>query len=494
MPGLTLIFVHGWSVTNLDTYGKLPARLTSEAAKAGIGLSVQHVFLSRYISFHDEVRLPDISRAFQTAITEQLSADSTFICITHSTGGPVIRDWWDRYCKGKRPKLRMSHLIMLAPANFGSALARLGKGTLSRLKSWWSGIEPGLGVLDWLTLGSTGSRELNMSWIDSDGSQINPSGFYPFVLTGQTIDRQLYDAVNSYTGESGSDGVVRVAAANLNATYVRLAQPKPYRNTAGKLVAEELAIDRAVDAPRTAMRVVAGKAHSGKDIGIMNSVGANDTKSADTVAAILDCIRVGSKKDYEALTEQFDADTARVQLAEKVEIEKRMLLTDRYFIHDRYTMIVFRIMDSEGYPITDFDLMFTADVDNNPNMLPEGFLLDRQLNRLEPNVLTFYLNYDLLTGSEEVLAADGKVLRPKTVGITKLGIRIRPRPDTGFVRYLECRYTATAELFSQALKPNSTTMIDIVMQRIVDKEVLRLETKLDPKNFANVRPSGDFVE
>ena len=48
----------------------------------------------------------------------------------------------------------MSHLIMLAPANYGSALAQLGKQRLSRIKSWFEGVEPGQGVLDWLELGS----------------------------------------------------------------------------------------------------------------------------------------------------------------------------------------------------------------------------------------------------------------------------------------------------------------------------------------------------
>jgi len=38
------------------------------------------------------------------------------------------------------------------------------------------------------------------------------------------IDRKLYDHLNSYTGEKGSDGVVRAAAANLNFGLVELKQ------------------------------------------------------------------------------------------------------------------------------------------------------------------------------------------------------------------------------------------------------------------------------
>lgn len=493
MAAITLVFVHGWSVTNLDTYGGLPARLKAEAAKSGVDIDIKDIFLGRYISFHDSVRLPDISRAFQTAVADQLAGVTDFMCITHSTGGPVIRDWWSRYCKGRRPSPHLSHLIMLAPANFGSALAVLGKGTLSRLKSWWNGIEPGQGVLDWLSLGSAEAWALNAEWIQSDGSQINPSGFFPFVLTGQSIDRKLYDAVNSYTGETGSDGVVRTAAASLNATYIELTQPVPVIDASGNFTAAELEIGQRATAPPVPLRVISGKSHSGTAMGIMASVGANDLKSMETVNAILECMAVKTKRDYTALVDKFATDTERVQAVEQVETEGRLLLTDRHFIHDRYTMLIFRLTDSEGYPIRDFDLMLTAGADSNPNHLPEGFLADRQQNKSNPNIVTFYLNYDLLVGSAPVLAPDGSQLRPATVGIDMLGVLIKPRPDSGFVRYLPCKYTASQELFRQALSPNSTTMIDIVMQRLVDKEVFRLETKLGAMSFANIKPSNTIV-
>ncbi len=44
------------------------------------------------------------------------------------------------------------------------------------------------------------------------------------MLTGQSIDRSFYDNLNSYTDEAGSDGVVRVAAANMNYGLIRLEQ------------------------------------------------------------------------------------------------------------------------------------------------------------------------------------------------------------------------------------------------------------------------------
>lgn len=128
-----VVFVHGWSVRSTDTYGRLPDRLKSEATAAGLQIDVKHVYLSKYVSFRDEVRMEDIARAMEAAIASEqdiqsaVAAGSKLVLITHSTGGPVAREWWYRCCvKTKRP-CPMSHLIMLAPANFGSALAQLEK-------------------------------------------------------------------------------------------------------------------------------------------------------------------------------------------------------------------------------------------------------------------------------------------------------------------------------------------------------------------------------
>ena len=176
MKALRVIFVHGWSVTNTDTYGELPERLRAEAKKhPSIRLSMDHIHLSRYVSFRDEVRLDDLSRWFQAALERniKLPDGERFICITHSTGGPVIRDWWQRYYLDTGNPCPMSHLIMLAPANFGSALAQLGKGRLSDIKSMFQGVEPGTGVLDWLELGRS---KVSKSGLSRPSREWNSSG------------------------------------------------------------------------------------------------------------------------------------------------------------------------------------------------------------------------------------------------------------------------------------------------------------------------------
>lgn len=501
---MVLVFVHGWSVNHTNTYGGLPDRLRDAARAANIDITVKDIFLGKYISFHDEVRVRDISRAFKAAVEEQLSSvtknGGRFVCITHSTGGPVIRDWWSRYyyrIKGSGV-CPMSHLIQLAPANFGSALAQLGKGRLVRIKSWFEGTEPGQGVLDWLELGSNEAWDLNYEWINSDGSQINARGIFPFVLTGQYIDRAFYDNLNTYTGELGSDGVVRVAAANLNSTYIKLVQEKPRKISPGKYVADNLISETIKPAPKTAMRIISGKAHSGTTMGIMRSVKRtlHDKKSQELVYAIMACLSVNTKPQYDKLCDQFDQETNAVQQQEQVEVEKRIFLSDTYFIHDKYSMIIFRVQDDEDHPVTDFDITLTAGPKSDPNHLPKGFFIDRQRNSRNHDMVTYYINHEMMEGTDAVHNDEGEVIRPSSPGAKMLGFQIKARPDEGFVRYLPCEIRASKDILDRAMQPNRTTLVDIVLRRSVSKETFRLEKK-SPRtvasSFKKTKP-GDLID
>ncbi len=512
MNSKTVVFIHGWSVTNTDTYGELPRRLKLYAEQSGIDLRIEEIFLSKYISFRDEVQIKDISRAFDAAVEDQLSGllkkGERFICITHSTGGPVIRDWLHRYffnicpfeaiISKKREKCPLSHLIMLAPANHGSALAQLGKGRLSRIKTWFEGVEPGEGVLNWLELGSSEAFDLNMRWIVAGKENIKEFKIFPFVLTGQCIDRKLYDNLNAYTGELGSDGVVRIASANLNGLYVRMIQNKPKEVRKGVFAAKELSILPIKNAPLSAMRVISGKSHSGKDIGIMRSVklSSEDNNSTELLKSIVSCLKVQSNDEYESLCKRFEEETVSVQKLEMLETIDGLFSFRRHFIHDRYTMVIFRITDSENNPVTDFDLMLTAGEDSDPNKLPQGFFADRQLNKISKNIVTFYLNYDIMAGTDEVKANSGKIIRDRLPGAQALGFRINARPDDGFVRYLPCEAKATPAMLQQVLRPNATTLIDVVLQRVVYKNVFRMEKLTDvtkTESFRKAKPGEEVV-
>ena len=349
---MIVIFVHGWSVTNTDTYGELPRWLESQGASGGLEVEVGNIYLGRYVSFDDTVTVDDIARAFDQAVRDELAAKfkagEGFACITHSTGGPVVRKWMDLFYKDKLDKCPLSHLVMLAPANHGSALAQLGKSRLSRIKCFFDRVEPGQRVLDFLELGSDGSWQLNESWLDYD---CPADGVYPFVLTGQKIDRKLYDALNSYTGELGSDGVVRVTAANMNCGLLRLRQDG---DDGSKLV-----VDKMVRTKPMALGVLPGRAHSGEDIGIIRSVTMANAATHPTAQWVLRCLQVSSRIAYNALSVELDKLTAQTQEAEHEE-KVRALFGTRKYITSRYSMVVFKLVDDRGNQINDYDLLLTA--------------------------------------------------------------------------------------------------------------------------------------
>ncbi len=497
-----VVFIHGWSVRNTNTYGKLPERLQAEAAAQGLDIDVRHVYLGKYVSFRDEVRVADISRALEAAIAREsalqdaLRAGQRLAVITHSTGGPVARDWWHRYYVTQERPCPMSHLIMLAPANFGSALAQLGKGTVSRLKSWFQGVEPGQGVLDWLELGSEESWQLNASWVLQEPDWNRGGRVFPFVLTGQSIDRAVYDHVNSYTDEVGSDGVVRVAAANLNARYVRLVQAFDEQELAkGDWGATRLVAEVRQQAPRTALAVLPGLSHGGEKMGIMRSVKLRDAGKLQphpAVAAIVRCLAVGDDAGYAAACDAFDTLTAQTQADEKVEKVKQLFLIAREFRNPITTQLIVRLRDESGLAIDDFDFLLTAwDPDHakpalrtpNPNLLPPGFFIDRQRNRRARSTLTYYLNHEVVS--------DAKAL----------GVRIAPRPAPDptakkpsplFVHYVGSELAAKKSALLAEVRPNATLMLDIVMKRVVREGVFRLTQDFKAVDFTRSEP-GDVV-
>lgn len=443
---MKLLFVHGWSVTNTDTYGVLPDVLAKNYGDE-LDLDIEHISLGQYISFKDEVRMCDIVRAFDHAYKEKLEADEEFACITHSTGAPVIREWINTYYGATNIQaLKLKQLIMLAPANHGSALAQLGKARLGRVKAWFDGIEPGQGVLDWLELGSTEQWKLNSDWLTYQQT----NHFFPFVITGQSIDKKFYDHVNSYTAEQGTDGVVRVAAANLNYRKVTLLQnpnslllSKTPANI--KIESKELEIVGDIKKPlfETPLEVLPNTSHSQKNKGIMGSVTKANYAKKQVVSSIVECLKVKNNSDYTAVTNQMRARTEDVQSSGS---------------KAKYTMVTFRITDTQGMSVNDFDVLLLAGNDYMPDQLPKGFYVDHQKNKTNDNALTYYLNFSKLSKLK-----DGKI-----------GFRIRTRPEEGFVYYESAEFRSNDLNFTELFVENQTLLVNIVLNRCVSENTFVL--------------------
>ena len=487
---MIVLFVHGWSVRNTDTYGGLPRYLSTQAGPDGRPLDVANIFLGRYVSFDDVVTLDDISRAFEQALTDvlgdRLARGERIACITHSTGGPVVRNWMHQYHRRNLGRCPVSHLVMLAPANHGSALAQLGKGRLSRMKFFAQGVEPGQGVLDWLELGSDAAWALNEAWLDLDGVS---QGVFPFVLTGQAIDRAFYDALNAYTDEVGGDGVVRVASANLNFSFLGLSQDAQGHLVAGKSWRSK----------PTAMGVLPKASHSGDDLGIIRSVSPTGERPAGVVRKlalgsaahptaewVLRCLRVQDEAGYASVRSDLAALTARVQDEERVDVQETFL-GRRTHPNPRCTQVIVRLRDDRGAVLTDYDLLLTAGPAYSPDDLPPGFFVDRQRNSRNRGTLTYFLNWDALDDAQAGLrhpALQGRlgfriVARPQMPTPGATGRRAKP----GLAGYRELDYRSDLDALSRVLRPNETLMLDIQLRRLVDVAVFRADPGVTPRKL-----------
>ena len=458
---MRLVFVHGWDSDTLETYGELPDALVREAGNA-LSLKVEHIHLGRYMSFHDEVGLDDIARAFDHALRHDIpnneSGSLEFSCVTHSTGGPVVRTWIEMFYGGDRAdKLPLRHLVMLAPPNHGSALAQLGKGRLGRLKSWAFGKEPGVGVLNWLELGSDGQRKLNQAHVTN--SSVGKT-YFPFVLTGDSIDHQLYDYLNSYTDERGSDGVVRLASANLNFRMATLVQTDTPVSGNPEARALELRQGDPCVSPAVPFAIVPDSSHTGEAKGIQFSVRLGRPDRMPVVELVRKCLEVADAGAYSGLV-------ARGLPTPPAATPKANV-----------SMIVFEFRDDRGNAVTDYDMLLLAGPDFDPDKLPEGFFIDRQRNRLAPQRLVYFLDHD----------------RMSKVGGGLLGFRITARPDSGFAYYRPAEFRSTGLRFDTLLRANETLYVDVILRRFVDRETCRLEPASNPRDsFKGAKPSGELV-
>jgi hypothetical protein len=474
---MIVIFVHGWSVRHTNTYGELPQWLEHQSKNGKLDIQVGNIYLGHYISFDDTVTVDDIARAFDHAvrdeIADKLRDGERFACITHSAGGPIVRKWMDLYFKNNLAKCPLSHLIMLAPANHGSALAQLGKSRLGRIKSFFEGIEPGQHVLDWLELGSDMSWQLNESWLAYDCTAHN---IYAFVLTGQTVDRQLYDAVNSYTGEAGSDGVIRVAATNMNYSLLKLHQ----EGSNG----ESLVVAKMMRTQPMAFGVLPGCSHAGKNIGIIRSITMANADTHPTAIWVLRCLQVKNRNAYNTLAKELDKLTQETQQNEHIETVKT-LVYKRDFITNRYSMIIFRLIDDRGNHLVDYDLYLTAGPQFSELALPKGFFADRQRNLNNPGKLTYFLDYDIM---------EAGINTPKMQG--NLGFRIKAYPESSnqaLAYYKLLDFHSSLADINKIIHPNETVMVEIMLQRRVDSTVSRITNNLIPAKIS-VKPTGKRVD
>lgn len=192
------------------------------------GFAVQDIFLGDYISMDDDVRVEDVAKRMEAVVEALLASGrlkTPFDLVVHSTGALVARQWMvDRLAAGREVPVR--RFLMLAPANFGSKLAAVGKSMIGRLtKGLGNRLETGEEMLRALELASPYQWRLSQRDLLAAPGAADKAGPYrrdgvwPFVIIGT----RAYDSgAQQIINENGSDGTVRVCAGNINAVGVTI--------------------------------------------------------------------------------------------------------------------------------------------------------------------------------------------------------------------------------------------------------------------------------
>lgn len=221
MSNRRLVILHGWSDMG-ESFDALARHLTESMPETDISI----VSIGDYMSMNDDVRFDDLQLAMDRAWRDRKLPRAPYgvDAIVHSTGGLVIREWLDRnFAADKSP---IKHLVMLAPANFGSPLAHKGRSFLGRAVKGFFRRQEGQGLfnigthmLNGLELASPMTWDLAMRDRFGRGKgRYAPGRILCTVLIGNTG----YNGIRAIANEDGSDGTVRLSTANLNCDHVTI--------------------------------------------------------------------------------------------------------------------------------------------------------------------------------------------------------------------------------------------------------------------------------
>lgn len=198
----------------------------------------ENVFLLDYASMDDDASFLDFADKLNQEYEDKISHRFKRIDVAvHSTGSLIVRAWLALRAKrtekrGKKFFCPVDRLLMFAPANFGSDLAKLGQSFLGKVNSTFFNraskkkelLESGKVVLQGLEPASPFQWELSnidlveKSYLGGSGGNV----CYPFVFAAGEFYGGLQSRIVKNRKKPGTDGTVRICGTSLNARKCRV--------------------------------------------------------------------------------------------------------------------------------------------------------------------------------------------------------------------------------------------------------------------------------
>lgn len=481
-----ILLIHGYSSegkknTAKEIYDTLPDNLRAEFGRG----KIKELNLSRWISLNDGIALDDVSLAMDRALKARHTKllTSGFHVVIHSTGALVVRNWIRKFSPKPCP---IENLVHLAGAHFGSGLAHVGKGQLSR---WGRQIAAHTGsgklVLDELLFGSWKSIDLARHFLQPGNNMLTDYKVQEFCIIGSQIPTMLRPIPVRYVKEDSSDNTVRTSSGNLNFSHISVTpEPSAFNLSIAKLekLVDERQEGKTIEAShykvhyagistarqRVPFAIAYETAHFGGKIGIVSGT-ANRKKVMPLIRTAL--ATPHDPREYQKSVEAFDKATEKT-FKRAAKLSRSITAWNPQSQYEAHSQLIFRIRDQNGKGVKDFDITFKSKGKGAKRPKLESMIEDRRLNKNHPGTLTFYLRTQGFKSSKwkDLL----ETIRPVDVEITGT------EALSDDITYVPLRIRLTSEQVAAALHNFETTIIDIEMLRLPSHNVFKI-SKSQPK-------------
>jgi hypothetical protein len=477
-----IVLIHGYSTEGKDKtvdkiYGSLPAELGKLFGRS----NVKELNLSRWISLNDGIRLDDVSFAMNIALNEEYPhlLESGFHVIIHSTGALVVRNWIRKFSPKPCP---VKNLVHLAGANFGSGLAHVGQGQLSRWKnSLVQGTGVGTRILQELEFGSWKTLDLHLHFLKPGNDMYDDYQVQEFCIIGSQTLGFLRLVPIRYVKEDSSDNTVRTSASNLNFNYIPVTpNPKAYSLsvrwlkvlTRKRLDNKEIS-DRYYDydlnylsARRQTIPFALAyeTAHFGDDIGIVSGK-KNRTSVMPLIRTALNTPY--RRSAYQRAVERFN-NVKNKTLERAARLDNNLAEWNKQSQYERHSQLIFRIRDQFGNGVEHFDVTFkSTKMDKNQKRL-ERMIEDRHANTQDRGTIIFYLRtVNFIKRS--------KSWRDLLSNIAACDIEITgTEPESDDIAYVPLNMRLDSTQVKTILESFKTTIIDITLVRLPSNKVFEI--------------------
>ena len=418
----------------------------------------ENVYVLDYASMDDEATFKDFADKLDDDYTRIFNGERIDVAC-HSTGALVVRSWLALRWETQRQLNQLldcpvEHLLMFAPANFGSDLAKLGQSFLGKIRSTFFNsnrrpedfLESGKAVLQGLEPASPfqwGLSEYDL-WQDSYFNPKSQSNVicYPFIFAAGNNYGGAFEArILKNRAKPGTDGTVRICGTSLNSRKLMVSFD------GGKPVTWWY--------PETKFGAIPFAVFDGFNHGSMINPDQKEFSAATGPGPLIaEALKVDNPERYAALSKVF----------EQRSDENYARMNDE--CKDKWQQFFFRVRDDVDCLVNDFFLDFFV-LDRNGVLsqdltqeFDDNFESEFYTHSVDRAHRTLMVNYNKLTGFFQ------KVIGAKA----KFAFNISAKSALADVKYQSADFVvfdgAQAALDEVTFFfPNTTTLVDIVLNR-----------------------------